>query len=241
MTNPADWTALILAGGLGTRLQRVVQDRPKPMAPVAGRPFVEWLVIALKNQGVRSIVFCTGHLGDALEEYFGEGERWDVRISYSREETPLGTGGALRLASRLAASALVLAANGDSYCPFDLRRLTRPYSDPEARGVLALVPAEDRSRYGSVELGGDGRVVAFSEKSRSARPGLISAGIYLFDRAVIEEIPADRPVSLEEEVLPVLAARGALYGVVGEGPFLDIGTPEAYERAESFFASVGVL
>jgi NDP-sugar pyrophosphorylase family protein len=240
MTSPSDWTALILAGGFGTRLQRVVQDRPKPMAPVAGRPFVEWLVIALKKQGVRSIVFCTGHLGDALEEHFGEGKRWDLRIAYSREETPLGTGGALRLASGLAGSALLLAANGDSYCPFDLSRLARAHSDRGARGVLWLVPAEDSSRYGSVELGNDGQVIAFSEKSRREGPGLISAGIYLFERAVIEEIPADRPVSLEQEVLPALAGRGELYGVVGEGPFLDIGTPEAYERAESFFAMVGV-
>jgi NDP-sugar pyrophosphorylase family protein len=230
---------LILAGGSGSRLRGVVDDCPKPMAPVAGRPFAEWLLLAFREQGVRRVVFCTGYLADALVAHFGDGGAWGVQITYSRETSPLGTGGALALAARRIASDRFFAANGDSYCPVDLARLERLHAERRARATLWLVPAEEPSRYGSADLGSDGQILAFREKAGSKPGGLVNAGVYAFERAVFEAVPQDRPVSLEEEILPGLAGRG-LYGAVGEGPFLDIGTPEAYASAGDFFVSAGL-
>ena len=227
---------LILAGGLGRRLRGAVPDRPKPMAPVAGKPFAEWLLLALRDQGVRRFVFCTGHLADTIVEHFGDGRAWEVEIGYSRETVPLGTGGALALAARTLEADRFFAVNGDSYCAVDLARLLRLHIERRARGSLWLLPAEDSSRYGSVEIASGGEILAFREKSSQAGAGLVNAGVYVFERRVGEAVPADRPVSLETEILPTLAGNG-LYGVVGEGPLLDIGTPEAYATAEDFFLS----
>ncbi len=231
-------TAFLLAGGRGTRLRPVLADRPKPMAPVGGRPFVEWVLLSLQEQGIRRIVFCTGPMGDQIEAHFGDGRAWGMETVYSREEAALGTGGALRLAAEREPRGPLLALNADSYCAFDLGRLSAAHQDREARATLWLAASEDCGRYGSVEVGADGRVTAFREKAAAGRPGWVSAGIYLFERAVIEGLPPGRAVSLETDVLPALAGAG-LYAVAGDGPLLDIGTPESYHKAESFLAAAG--
>lgn len=240
MRSASQLPLFILAGGLGRRLAGVVSDRPKPMAPVAGKPFAEWLLLAFRQQGVERFVFCTGHMSDAIAGYFGDGSRWDVTVEYSREAEPLGTGGALALASRTVAADRCLAANGDSYCTVDLARLLRLHEQRSARATLWLVPVDTCSRYGSVDVATDGQIRAFREKSSQQQSGLVNAGIYVFEAGVLDAIPPGRPVSLETEVLPALAGRG-LYGVVGEGPLLDIGTPESYATAEDFFLSAHPL
>lgn len=227
--------AIVLAGGTGTRLRGVVNDRPKPMAIVHGRPFLEWLLLALCEQGVMRVVFATGYMAEAVEGYFGDGAAWNMHISYSQDPSPLGTGGAVRHAAAQTESDRVLVLNGDSYCRVDVDRLLQMHSGRNACGTLWLVPEQECSRYGTVRLGGDGSVTAFLEKSPLESPGLINAGVYLLDREVLAMIPDGIATSLEREVFPQLVGRG-LYGVVGYGPFLDIGTPESYAQADAFMA-----
>jgi NDP-sugar pyrophosphorylase family protein len=172
-----------------------------------------------------------------VEAHFGDGARWGLRLTYAQEERPLGTGGATRHALRHVRSPRVLVLNGDSWCPLEVDRLRATHAAAGARATLWLIHMDDCRRYGSVEIAPDGRVLAFREKAASAREGLVSAGVYLFERDLLEALPADRAVSLETEVFPSLIGRG-LYGVVAQGPFLDIGTPESYAMAESFFAGV---
>ena len=227
--------AVILVGGRGVRLQGVVSDRPKPMAEVAGRPFAEWLLLALRAQGVRRVIFCTGYMSEVIEAHFRDGTQWDMEVLYSRDPIPLGTGGALRYALNQVHSNPFLVMNGDSYCRVDISRLEEAHTIHSSCATLWLVQVNNCRRYGSVVIGKDGVVQAFREKSPKKCAGLINAGIYLFEREAAEIIPEGRAVSLETEFFPRLIGHG-LYAVVGEGPFLDIGTPEAYNRAQQLFA-----
>ena len=207
--------AMILVGGKGTRLQSVVNDRPKPMAEVAGRPFVEWLLLALRAQGVRRVIFCTGYRSEMVEAHFRDGRQWDMEVLYSRDPIPLGTGGAVRYALSQVRSDRLLAMNGDSYCPVDICRLEEVHTTHGARTTLWLIWLNACRRYGSVVIGEDGVVQAFREKSAEECAGLINAGIYLLEREVAETIPEGRALSLEIQVFPQLIGRG-LFAVVGE-------------------------
>jgi NDP-sugar pyrophosphorylase family protein len=226
---------MILVGGKGTRLQQVVNDRPKPMAEVAGRPFVELLLLALAAQGVKRVILCTSYMSEVVEAYFSDGKQWGMEILYSNDSVPLGTAGAVRYALDLVRSDRFLVMNGDSYCHVDICRLEQMHSTRSACATLWLVWMNDCGRYGSVEIARDGTIQAFREKLSEERSGLINAGVYLFERKTLESIPEGRAVSIEIDFLPRLIGHG-LYGVVGEGPFIDIGTPEAYTKAEQFFA-----
>lgn len=226
--------AVILVGGKGTRLRSVAGDCPKPMAEVAGRPFVEWLLLALRAQRIRRVIFSTGYLSEMIEAYFRNGRQWDMEVVYSRDPVPLGTAGTVRYALSQVHSDRFLVLNGDSYCRVDVGRLEEVHTARDACATLWLVWVNDCRRFGSVVIDENGVVQAFSEKSLDKRDGFINAGIYLMERQVVETIPEGRPVSMETEVFPLLIGHG-LYTVVGEGPFLDIGTPEGYVAAEQFF------
>lgn len=225
--------AMILAGGKGTRLRSAVRDRPKPMAEVAGRPFVEWLLTLLHDQGIRRAVLCTGHLGEQVEAHFGDGRRWDMELHYSRDPFPLGTGGAVCHALDRIQGNRFLVLNGDSYCRFDLQALTDVHIANGAQATLWLVETGDCRRYGAVTLREDGAVESFAEKASDFGRGLVSAGVYLIERQAAETIPGGRPVSLEKDFFPSLIGRG-LFAVAGQDAFLDIGTPESYAGAGRF-------
>jgi D-glycero-alpha-D-manno-heptose 1-phosphate guanylyltransferase len=228
----ADVTAAILAGGLGTRLRSAVADRPKVLAEVDGRPFLAYQLDQLADAGVRRVVICTGYLGAMVEHAFGSRYR-NLSLCYSQEAEPLGTGGALRAALEKIPSDALLALNGDSLCHADLKRLAIVHFAQRAAGTLLLAHVDDASRYGRVELDEQGSISAFAEKQSGAAAGWINAGIYLFERAMIESISPEHSVSLEREVLPAWIGRG-LCGHRGDGPFLDIGTPESYQQARAF-------
>ena len=232
--------ALILVGGKGTRLKNCVSDRPKPMADVSGRPFAEWLVLALRAQGLRRVVFCTGHKAGVIRAHFGDGSNWEMDIACSQEPSPLGTAGAIRYAVAHVHTDPFLILNGDSYCPADFRRMCEFHRQNRARATLWLVSMDDCRRYGSVETDDRGQVLGFREKSETAEPGQINAGIYLLQREVVESIPPGRAVSIEREVFPGLIGRG-LYAVAGDGPFIDIGTPESYQGSHGFFDWASLL
>jgi len=231
---------LILAGGKGTRLQSVVSDRPKPMAEVAGKPFLEWLVLTLKAQKVQRIVFCTGYMNEAIAAYFGDGNPWGIKIAHSPELQPLGTGGAVRLALDLVESEQFFVLNGDSYCRADLQSLITFHQEKQAIATLLLTSMADCRRYGSVVIDNQGQIQAFQEKSPEQRPGLVNAGIYVLKRNAIAALPLERAISLETEFFPQLINQG-LYGTVGTGALLDIGTPESYATSEQFLASENLL
>jgi len=229
-------TAAVLAGGLGTRLRPIVGDRPKVLAEVRGRPFLSYLLDQIAAAGVGSIVLCTGHMGEQVRSAFGDAYG-GLRLTYSQESSPLGTGGALGKALHLFQSDPVLVLNGDSFYDLDLADFWKFHRAVNAAGSLALTEVEDTRRYGRACMQPDGAITGFAEKSDTAGPGWISAGIYLFSNLLLRSIPQDRPVSLEREVLPSWVGRG-LYGYRGKGAFLDIGTPEAYAATGKFFGMI---
>ena len=201
------------------------------MAPVAGVPFLQILVEQIRAQGIREIVLGTGYLAEQVEEHFGDGEKFGVAIRYSRERTPLGTGGAVKLAeSKLSDPALIL--NGDSYVEWQLAPMLALAEKETADLVMALQSVPDISRYGSVRVDGGSRITDFAEKGTDAGAGLINAGVYLLRRQIIADLPSDRPVSLEREVFPQLLA-GRVFGVASAGNFIDIGIPADLERSQT--------
>ncbi|MBF0245562.1 MAG: nucleotidyltransferase family protein [Planctomycetes bacterium] len=226
--------ALILVGGLGTRLKSVVRDRPKPMALVAGLPFLEWLVLMLRSQGFSRIIFCTGHKAEMIRNYFGDGSRHGVRLRYSHETSPLGTGGAVRLALEMERARNFIVLNGDSFLRSDFNELASYHLHKKASSTMFLVSMQDRGRYGAVEVDDLGAVQSFSEKIPGSRAGLINAGVYCFDRRVFTALPLHRPCSLEKEILPGLIGKG-LHALVSDGQFIDIGTPQSYAGVPNFF------
>jgi NDP-sugar pyrophosphorylase family protein len=228
--------AAILAGGLGTRLRQVVGDRPKSLAPVAGRPFLCHILDQVAAAGVHKAVLCTGYLGDQLQDAIGEGYG-SLSLSYSREATARGTAGALRLALPLLNGDPVLVLNGDSYCDVSLSHLIdwQQRRGAPSAGSLLLTWVEDAARYGTVQIDDEGAVIAFREKSGRAAPGWINAGVYVLSRRLLASIPARGATSLEHDVFPAWIGRG-LDGCQIAAPFIDIGTPESYARAGEVFA-----
>ncbi len=224
---------LILVGGLGTRLESVVRDRPKPMALIAGRPFLEWLVLMLRSQGLTKITFCTGHKAEMIQNYFGDGSRHGVCLRYSREAYPLGTGGAVRLALEGEHAQNFFVLNGDSFLRSDFNELASSHLHKGATSTMLLVSMQDRGRYGAVEVDSRGSVQSFSEKKLTSKAGLINAGVYCFDQRIFSTMPLHRPCSLEKEILPGLIGNG-LYALESHCPFLDIGTPDAFATAQTF-------
>lgn len=227
-------SAAILAGGLGTRLRAVVGHRPKVLAEVAGRPFVTYLLDQLVSAGLREVVLLTGYRSDQVEDELGARHR-GLRLIYSREETPLGTGGAVRAGLDYLPNETVLLLNGDSFCDLEWDPFWRAHQSCGAEASLTLARVADASRYGRVRLGPDDQVSHFEEKGPGRDPGWINAGVYLLSRRVIEAIPESEECSLERDVLPGWVAAGKVHGHRQRGPFLDIGTPESYALAEAFF------
>lgn len=232
-----DIKAIMLVGGLGTRLRSVVPSTPKVLASVGEKSFLELLLRQLRSQGIRKLVMCTGYLADQIESKFGDGRMWDVSIEYSKEEMPLGTGGAVKLAQRyLQDVPEFLVLNGDSFLEVDLESMMAFHRGRDgAIATMAVVRVENASRYGTVHLDVSGRVTGFAEKTGSEAPGLVNAGIYVFDQSVLQHIP-EGPASLERDVFPRLLARG-VYGQEQRGMFIDIGTPTDYARAQELLRS----
>lgn len=225
--------AVILAGGFGTRVQHLLPGIPKPMAPVLGRPFLEWVVRYLAAQGVRDVVFSLGHLAEVVERHFALRPVSGVTVRCVKEPRPLGTAGGFLYAASQAGPppAAWLVLNGDSLALASLvamaGQLTR-----SAAGVILGVPMADASRFGTLTHR-DGRLLQFEEKKPGA--GLINAGIYLLRPSVTSAFTGGQPVSFERDVFPALARRHQAVAVYEAAvPFLDIGTPESLPLAESF-------
>jgi D-glycero-alpha-D-manno-heptose 1-phosphate guanylyltransferase len=227
--------AFVLCGGAGTRLRAVLADQPKSMALISGTPFLQLLLDRLRCQGVGDVILGTGYMAEKIEGYFDCGNKFAVRIRYSREDEPLGTGGALKLAEPLISDP-VLVLNGDSYVEWKLVPMLELFTAKDAVLVIVLQAVADVTRYGSVALDRDGRITQFLEKGARGGPGLINAGVYLLRKQIVCDLPAGRAVSLEREVFPRLLDRG-VYGLISTGLFIDIGIPDDFKRAQTVLAS----
>ena len=225
-----DVTAAILAGGLGTRLRTVAMDRQKVVAEVAGRPFLFFVLNQLNEAGLRKVVLCVGHLAGQVEAELGR-SFGSLRLRYSHETSPLGTGGALRHALDLIESDHVLVLNGDSFCSVDLAAVYAKHLERGADLTLVLTHVADTSRFGHVCLDAEDRVTAFREKHASGGPGWVNAGVYFMSRGMLEDITPEASVSLEREVFPRWVNR-TCFGYRSSGSFIDIGTPESYHEAQ---------
>lgn len=243
----AAFVALVLCGGLGTRLRPTISDRPKPLAPVADEPFLVHVLDQLVAAGCARAILCTGHLGDQIEVAFGTDHDGMV-LTYSRETEPLGTAGALALARAHLDGGGAVVMNGDSFVDVDLRQFVAFARRAEscAAIVTTTVGPEGATRYGAVKVDGAGLVTRFCEKGgeegaqQGEGPVQINAGVYWFGADVLSAIPASGPVSLEREVLPPLAAGDDLAAFTTAAAFLDIGVPSDYARAPAFFQALEI-
>lgn len=231
-------TAVILAGGLGTRLSGVLDDRPKVLAPVDGAPFVFHLLAQLATAGLKHVVLSTGHRAEQVRDAVGR-SYGPLTIEYSHEPSPAGTGGAIRRALPLLCSTAVFVLNGDSYCELDLKHLWLWHHQRSAHGTLSLTRVDDARRFGTVETGAYGRIEHFAEKAPQPGPGVVNAGVYLLRRSLIADVPAALPFSLERDLLPRWLAAG-LYGYARTERFIDIGTPDSLASARGFFRGATV-
>lgn len=228
-------TAVILAGGLGTRLRAAVSDRPKVLADVAGQPFLERIFEQVWGFGLRKVVVCTGYMAEQIEHLYQDSYK-DLSITYSREHALLGTAGAVRFALEHITTDRALVLNGDSYCEFDYPAFKSFHETKDADASLLLTYVEDCSRYGSVVVSAEGKIESFVEKSGAGGAGFINAGVYLMERSLIKEIPPGRVLSLEKDIFPRWIG-GNFYGHASNAPiFIDIGTPQSFERAQSLFS-----
>ena len=219
---------VILAGGKGKRLRPAVSDRPKVLAPVNGRPFLDHLLDHLRALGAQRFILALGHMHRLVEGHVKN----VPDVSCSVERRPLGTGGALRSVPGKIRSEHVLVLNGDSLVRADLGRFARFHRSRRAHVSVLLGRVEDASRFGRVTTDRQDRVLRFGEKA-SAGPGHVNAGVYLFRRKAVGAIPARKASSLERDVFPRLRP-GSFFALKSRAEFLDIGTPESYRAAAEF-------
>ena len=233
--SPEKITAVVLAGGFGKRIQHLLPGLPKPMAPVNGRPFLEWVVRYLAAQKIQRVILSTGHLTEMIERHFQTQPVKNVRVSCVPEIKPLGTAGGFLNAIHGTIDKPVawLVLNGDSLAPTPLAQILRSLDGSDWGGAILGVRVADASRFGTILQNADGALTGFNEKKPGA--GLINAGIYLFRDSVVEFFPDKTPLSFETQVFPTLIAANIRLKVCVTGaPFLDIGTPESLPLAEEF-------
>lgn len=224
--------AIILAGGLGTRLREAVPDVPKCMAPVNGKPFLYYLITHLQDEGITDFIFAVGYKGEMIVQYLEESFS-SLSYKVSLEDEPLGTGGAIKKACALAKERSVLVANGDTLFKIDVTELAGFHSLSGAHCTLSLKCMEDFDRYGVVELGDDYAVTSFKEKA-FYKFGLINAGVYaLHVHRFLEEEDLPEKFSFEKDYLEAYFDKRRMFGIEQEGYFIDIGIPEDYEKAQA--------
>lgn len=227
---------IVLAGGLGTRLRSVVSDLPKCMAPVAGRPFLYYLLKYMEVRRFTRVVLALGYMHESVQRWLA-GEKWDFEIRCSLEETPLGTGGAVRQALSRTDGDEVYILNGDTFFDVDTDEMARVHRASGAAATIALKPMTDFSRYGVVETAPQGRIVAFREKKYCPR-GQINGGVYLVDKkSGLLDFPSER-FSFETDILQQRVRDCLLTGYASDGYFIDIGIPEDYEKADTDFKTL---
>lgn len=224
---------IILAGGLGTRLRSVVNDVPKVMAPVNGLPFLHYLITSLGEQNIYNVVFASGYKHEVIEEWLS-GKFQKFNFTFSVEEEPLGTGGAIHKAMQCVSASDILVLNGDSYFELNYQQLFKFHRAHQADATIALKPMNDFDRYGCVEVDPTGKISAFLEKE-FRKEGFINAGVYLLNRERFLSFSFPDKFSMEKDYLEKLFEHTPMYGFVSDGYFIDIGIPQDFARAQTDF------
>lgn len=228
-------SAILLVGGMGTRLMPLTSKTPKPMLQVAGVPFTEHQIRKAAQAGISEIVLATSYKAELFEPYFGDGAKFGIKIKYAVEESALGTGGGIRNAAALLDDCdQVVIFNGDVLSGHDLAAQIQSHINNSADVTLYLTKVEDASAYGCVELLADNQVKSFLEKMENPVSNLINAGCYIFNRKVIDQIPANQVVSVERDTFPSFLSSGVkVYGYLDNSYWLDIGNPQALVKASA--------
>jgi NDP-sugar pyrophosphorylase family protein len=260
MFDLANTDVLILCGGLGTRLRSTIGEVQKTMASVKDEPFLSILLKYLANEGFRRVILCTGYDAQAVEDYFRR-QDLHLEIEFSREDKPLGTGGAVKNARRLVRSDPFIVMNGDSFCALDFKALLEFHNSSKGSATLAVCrlkgPVEAKD-FGTLELAGNKKIIAYHEKTVGAghKVVYVNAGIYCFNKEIFGLMPRPKAFSIEQEFFakvlnqsgrkrgmetdqdPQLAQLHPFFGFEVEETFIDIGTPERYEQAKKFFGKI---
>lgn len=225
--------AVILAGGFGTRLRPLSCTRPKLLFPILNQPLLDWTLKDLAKSGIEEVILAVNYMADAFVNRYGQ-SKYGMKLDYSGEEKPLGTGGAIKKAEVfINYTEPFFASNGDVFANINYKELARKHEENGALATIALHPVDDPSRYGTVELTESNKITRFVEKAARGREpsNLVNAGIYVLDPKIFSYIPSGRPVSIEREVFPKLAEEGRLYGYAFNGIWLDIGERLDYLKA----------
>jgi len=223
--------AIILAGGLGTRLRKVLEDIPKPMAPIQGVPFLKYLFWYLKTfPSIEKLILSVSYKKEIVMDYFGSSYE-GFEVEYAVEETPLGTGGAIKNAFKLVKGNTALVLNGDTLFKVDLAEFVRLAFGVPFHIAIALKPIAQAGRYGSIELTPEGRIKSFKEKEEQQK-ALINGGMYLVKKEVFDLVKTPDKFSFEKDFLEKYLDKLRVYGFVFDSYFIDIGIPEDYERAK---------
>jgi NDP-sugar pyrophosphorylase family protein len=234
-------TVFVLAGGLGTRIAGLYPDLPKSLIPVAGRPFIDFILESLAGKGLTDVVVCAGHQAGPLVEHVEDGARFGVKARVVVEDAPRGTAGALAFARRATDhdDETFLALNGDTWAEFEPGPLLAHHQGLDADATLACYEVADARARGTVDPGADGRLLAFREKAKDG-PGWVSGGVYALEPRALEGVDAKATASLETDVFPDLLARGRTLGAWrAPGRFWDMGTPEGRSEAEAVLLRAG--
>jgi len=230
--------AIVLAGGFGTRLQTVVQDVPKPMALINGRPFLDYQLNYLKSFDIQEIIFSVGYKHEHISNYFGNSFK-GLKIDYAIENEPLGTGGGILNAFQFVESGAALVVNGDTLFEVNLKHFFDNHQQKQATISLALREIEDVSRYGIVETDANDRIIGFAEKGEKTGRGLINGGIYLIEKEFFVKNTFPKRFSMEKDAFEQYYTTQNFYGFPYKSYFLDIGIPEDYKKAQDEFKELG--
>lgn len=220
----------ILAGGLGTRLKPLTEKMPKVMVEVGGKPFLEHQLIFLKGQGFRDFVLLVCYLKEQIQNYFGSGKKWGIRLDYSCEATPLGTGGALKLASPKLDEVFLLV-NGDTFFPLDFSDFLNAAESAKGQGLIAVYDNHDLVARNNIRVESDGRISQYGRQEMPDMNG-VDGGVSYYRKSVLDLIPQEKKVSLEEEIYPLLIRRGLLGAYFTTTRYYDMGTFELLEKAQ---------
>ncbi|RMA93310.1 nucleotidyltransferase family protein [Hydrogenothermus marinus] len=222
--------AIILAGGLGTRLRSVVKDVPKPMALVAGKPFLEYILDYLNNNSLKRVILAIGYKSDIIKSYFGNSYK-ELTLKYSEENEPLGTGGAIKQALNFSVENDILILNGDTFFNIDLIKFYEFHLAKKSNLTIALKKMENIDRYGTVEIDKDRRISGFSEK-KYVKKGIINGGVYILNKPFFLSLNFVNKFSFEKDFLEKYYNLYNFYGFISKSYFIDIGIPEDYEKAK---------
>lgn len=231
-----DIDVVILCGGKGKRLRPIVDDRPKVLAKIEGRAFLDILLNYVSDFGFKRFILCIGYLGQMIKDYF---QKRDIsfKILFSEEKEPLDTAGAIKNAESLIKTDTFLAMNGDALCKLDFNKFLDFHISKKASASIVLITVKDTTGYGLVKMDNLGQIISFNEKQKQIGPGLINAGIYLLERDILSMIPAGKSFSLEYDLFPGLI-KHRFFGYEINSSFIDIGTPERYKEAKLILESL---